>query len=157
MEKLSVTIQVAVILVESPCSDSTAQCITIFNLKNFYCFLGCWITIPGAFPPGPWGLLSCCGKGFSWATLTASALKSALPFVTTPDTTTFWSEALKVRNGEENYLLCSLMQLCRGFIKVLNRRATEFDTRAKNWNIVVRMCFPAFWSCRQWLSTTKKR
>ena len=33
MEKLSVTIQVAVILVESPCSDSTAQCITIFNLK----------------------------------------------------------------------------------------------------------------------------
>ena len=23
--------------------------------------------------------------------------------------------------------------LCRGFIKVLNRRATEFDTRAKNW------------------------
>ena len=23
--------------------------------------------------------------------------------------------------------------LARGFIKVLNRRATEFDTRAKNW------------------------
>ena len=22
---------------------------------------------------------------------------------------------------------------CRGFVKVLNRRATEFDTRAKNW------------------------
>ena len=22
---------------------------------------------------------------------------------------------------------------CRGFIKVLNRRATEFDTRVKNW------------------------
>ena len=25
------------------------------------------------------------------------------------------------------------MVQCRGFIKVLNRRATEFDTRAKNW------------------------
>ena len=24
-------------------------------------------------------------------------------------------------------------EVVRGFIKVLNRRATEFDTRAKNW------------------------
>ena len=26
-----------------------------------------------------------------------------------------------------------LLSYPRGFIKVLNRRATEFDTRAKNW------------------------
>ena len=36
-------------------------------------------------------------------------------------------------NNLENVKSYKYLGLIRGFIKVLNRRATEFDTLAKNW------------------------
>ena len=37
-------------------------------------------------------------------------------------------------NNGDGWTVClTFPQFSRGFIKVLNRRATEFDTRAKNW------------------------
>ena len=63
-------------------------------------------------------------------------LQSAKPGVLAIATVAERNPAMHV-NDYSDYVKISLniklKAILRGFIKVLNRRATEFDTRAKNW------------------------